>query len=242
MAFNLVKILEAIVIVRIIRLTIYLDEIKTFRIIMESVKCLLAPFWSILTVLYSIFFIYALAGMWLFGGLITADTEAIRNNDSTPANWGLENFNDFPSSLVTLFSLMVVNNWMITVEMYTIIWGSRSVLIFFVSFYAIAVLVGLNIIVCFAIDMYSAIRRLDTEQTAHEEKLYQLALQVKKGKNREDGWQIAGAQVIDEEGGVDVEEVVRTDQFILRSKGNGTQSNPKSHQTAEVQNLDDYMD
>jgi hypothetical protein len=175
-AFNLVKILEAIVIVRIIRLTIYLDEIKTFRIIMESVKCLLAPFWSILTVLYSIFFIYALTGMLLFGGMITADTEAIRNNDSTPANWGLVNFNDFPSSLVTLFSLMVVNNWFITVEMYTILWGSRSVLLFFVTFYAIAVLVGLNIIVCFAIDMYSAIRRLDLEQTAHEEKLYQLAL------------------------------------------------------------------
>jgi hypothetical protein len=36
----------------------------------------------------------------------------------------------------------------------------------------VAVLIGLNIIVCFAIDMYAAIRRLDAVQTEHEEKLY----------------------------------------------------------------------
>ena len=122
--FNMIKILEATGIVRIIRLTIYLDELKTFRIIMESVKSLLAPFWSIITVQFSIFFIYALTGMLLFGGMIQSDTEAIRNNDTTPDIWALINFNDFPSSLVTLFTLMVVNNWMITVEMYTILWGS----------------------------------------------------------------------------------------------------------------------
>lgn len=150
---------------------------------MESLKCLLAPFWSILTVLYSIFAIYGLTGMLLFGGMITADTEAIRNNDSTPNNWGLVNFNDYASSMVTLFTLMVVNNWFITVEMYAILCETRTVMIYFVTFYIIAVLIGLNIIVCFAIDMYSAIRKLDLEQTAHEEKLYQLALQVKKGKN-----------------------------------------------------------
>ena len=58
---------------------------------------------------------------------------------------------------------MVVNNWMITVDMYVNLIGSKLVLIYFVSFYGIAVLIGLNIMVCFAIDMYSAIRRLDTE-------------------------------------------------------------------------------
>ena len=63
--------------------------------------------------------------------------------------------------------------------MYVEISGTRWVLIYFVSFYIIAVLIGLNIIVCFAIDMYASIRRLDNEQSIHEEKLYSLAKQVK---------------------------------------------------------------
>lgn len=49
------------------------------------------------------------------------------------------------------------------------------VLIYFVTFYNWGVLVGLNIIVAFAIDMYGAVERLDKKKTEHEEKLYKLA-------------------------------------------------------------------
>ena len=161
LVFNMVKALEVMVMVRILRLSVYLEEIKTFRIIMQTLKSLLSPFWSVLTVLFSIFYIYALIGMFLFGGKVTMETEEIRNNDTTPDNWALMNFNDFASSFVTLFGLMVVNNWMITAEMYVRIADNKAVLLFFVTFYILAVLVGLNIIVCFAIDMYESIRRLE---------------------------------------------------------------------------------
>jgi Ion transport protein len=178
--FDLVKFLEAITIIRLLRLTIYLEEMQTFRIIVETLKSLMSPFWSVITVLFSIFYVFAVIGMAMFGGKISVYTEAIRNNDSTPFNWGLNNFNDFTASFVTLFELMVVNNWMITADMFAIISGTKWVLVYFVAFYAIAVLVGLNIIVCFAIDMYASIRRLDSEQKSHEEKLYHLALEVKR--------------------------------------------------------------
>lgn len=72
------------------------------------------PFWSVITVLFSIYYIYALIGMIIFGGKVNLETEEIRNNDSTPDNWALNNFNDLGASFITLFSLMVVNNWMIT--------------------------------------------------------------------------------------------------------------------------------
>ena len=52
--------------------------------------------------------------MIIFGGKVNLETEEIRNNDSTPDNWALNNFNDLGASFITLFSLMVVNNWMIT--------------------------------------------------------------------------------------------------------------------------------
>lgn len=184
--FQMIKILEVVAIVRNLRLAIYLQEIQTFKLIIEAIKCLLSPFWSILTVLFSIFYMFALLGMYLWGGLVSLDEEAITNNDSTPDNWALNNFNDFTTSFVTLFELMVVNNWMITAEMYVNINGNNKwALLYFVAFYILAVLVGLNIVVCFAIDMYASIRRLDSEQREHEDKLYKLALDVKKRKAQE---------------------------------------------------------
>ena len=59
-----------------------------------------------------------MVGMFFFGGRITRETEEIRNNDATPDRYTLNNFNDLPSAFVTLFELMVVNNWFINVELY----------------------------------------------------------------------------------------------------------------------------
>lgn len=55
----MVKFLEAVIIMRLLRLSIYLDEIKTFRIIMETLKSLISPFWSVLCVMFCIFYFYA---------------------------------------------------------------------------------------------------------------------------------------------------------------------------------------
>ena len=166
--YNVAKCLEAVIILRLLRLSVYLDEIKTFRIIMETLKSLISPFWSVLCVMFSIFYIYALIGMSLWSGEIDFSKEEIRGNDATPDNWALNNFNDLANSYLVLFELVVVNNWMITTAMYVEVSKTRWVLVYFVSFYIIAVLIGMNILVCFAIDMYASIRRLDNEQAAHE--------------------------------------------------------------------------
>jgi len=160
--------LEAAVIVRVLRLSVYLDEIKTFRIIIETLKSLFTPFLSMASVMFSIFYIYAFFGMMFFGGKVDFENEAIRNNDATPDIWALNNFNDFPNSYLVLFELTIVNNWMVTAEMYEEVIGTKWVLIYFVSFYFIGVLVGMNILVCFAIDIYQSIGRLDNEQQIHE--------------------------------------------------------------------------
>lgn len=155
--------LEAAVIVRVLRLAVYLDEIKTFRIIIETLKSLITPFLSMVSVMFSIFYIYAFIGMIFFGGKVDFENEAIRNNDATPDIWALNNFNDFLNSYLVLFELTIVNNWMITAEMYVNVIETKWVLVYFVSFYIIGVLVGMNILVCFAIDMYQSIGRLDNE-------------------------------------------------------------------------------
>lgn len=108
-------------------------------------------------------------GMFVFGGRITRTSPAVRNNDGTPDLYVLNNFNDLISSYVTLFELMVVNNWFVNTEMYLAICNyNKIVLLFFVTFYHWGVLVGLNIVVAFAIDMYGAVERLDKQKQIHE--------------------------------------------------------------------------
>ena len=82
-------------------------------------------------------------------------------DSSIPYNYYLVNFNDLMSAYVTLFILTVVNNWQVIVAMCINISGSSAVRYIFVLFYYFSVLVGLNIIIAFAIDMYAAVQRLE---------------------------------------------------------------------------------
>ena len=124
------------------------------------------------------------------------------------------------NAYLVLFELIVVNNWMITTEMYVGISNSRWVLLYFVSFYIIAVLIGMNILVCFAIDMYASIRRLDNEQTAHEQKLYNLAQEVKLRKKGLDGQAGSQVTIITEENDDDEDMTTEEKEDLAERAGN----------------------
>ena len=75
------------------------------------------------------------------------------------------NFNDFISSFITLFALMIVNNWMVIVEVYVdATEDAFGVKWFFFFFYYFSVVIGINIVVAFSIDMYDSVARLDEER------------------------------------------------------------------------------
>lgn len=79
------------------------------------------------------------------------------------------------SSYITLFILIVVNNWYVIVQMCVDIMGGKLLYrYFFVIFYYFGVIIGLNIIIAFAIDMYAAVQRL--EEQKEENRLYLVKL------------------------------------------------------------------
>ena len=116
--------------------------------------------------------------MIMFGGEIRQDSPEIIHDSSIPDNYYLCNFNDLISSLVTLFILIVVNNWYVIVAMCVDIKGGNMFYrYFFVVFYYFGVIVGLNIIIAFAIDMYAAVQRLEDQKDQNRAYLVQLAEQ-----------------------------------------------------------------
>ena len=99
----------------------------------------------------------------------------------------MQSFNDMISALVTLFSIMVVNNWFIIVDMYVAQKGNDAIYSilyrsYFYIFYYLSVLIALNILVAYTIDMYASVERLD------EEREKTLALVYKDMNEVDDRW------------------------------------------------------
>ena len=65
------KLLELIIIVRLLKMLNLLYEVRSFRIILETIRYMLEPITSLFIVTTMILFCFALLGMYLFGGLIT---------------------------------------------------------------------------------------------------------------------------------------------------------------------------
>lgn len=62
---------------------------------------------------------------------------------------------------------MVVNNWMVTVELLCTIKGSNFYRFYFILFYYFSVMIGINIIMAFILDVYSSVEKQaeDREKT-----------------------------------------------------------------------------
>ena len=127
------------------------------------------PFSSLVLVSFILFLFFALIGDRAFGGL-KANHPKIVKNQSIPDTYTEMNFNDILNSFVTLFTLMVVNNWYIIVDMFVAVTGTIWTRLFFVVFYFLSVSVVLNILVAFSIDMYSSIESIYSEKSNERNK------------------------------------------------------------------------
>jgi len=179
---DIVKLFEVVIFIRLLRILSLLYELKTFRIIIETIMNLLGPFYSLLLVQFTIFYAFGLLGIAMYGGKIAINSPQVAHDQSVPDTYYLDNFNDLGASFVTLFALMVVNNWYVIVQMYVDITGTKYTRLFFIAFYYLCVVIGLNIVIAFAIDMYSSIERLEDQQEEHEKKLWEIAQDVKRKK------------------------------------------------------------
>jgi len=122
------------------------------------------------SVLMIIYYLFALIGMLLFGGLVRKDLDYpfVEGPYTVPSVFHLCNFNDFVSSIITLFTLMVVNNWMIQVAQYSYVtdgmYNKFGVRFYFIAFYYFSVIIGINLVVAYVLDMYGSTERLEEDR------------------------------------------------------------------------------
>ena len=146
-----------------------------------AVKRLISP-------IVLLFFVYGSLGEYLFGGLLYEGNPALLNTAFAQSNYYVINFNDFGNAMITMFSLLMVNNWMVLMEGCTLVYGHRLVRLFFISFHILAVWVIMGIFVAFIIETFidtmehlNGAEEEESEEEAEEEE--QAACAIEEGES-----------------------------------------------------------
>mmetsp|Transcript_6666 Transcript_6666/g.15845 ORF Transcript_6666/g.15845 Transcript_6666/m.15845 type:complete len:773 (-) Transcript_6666:49-2367(-) len=145
----------------------------------ETLKMLLAlvsTFRTVGAALFLVFYLYSTVGVQVFGGRIRLDVSSLKHVDFAKAGgvgYWANNFNDFASGVVTLFELMVVNNWFVIAEGLALAapGSSRVGWVFCISFYCCIHIVILNVLVTSVVESYERLRTSVEEPQAAIQKL-----------------------------------------------------------------------
>lgn len=105
-------------------------------------------------ILFLVFWIFCDIGQIWFGGLIyTSNPNLAGTNFASPSyNFFELNFNCFLDGMITLFTLMCMNNWSDTSDGYMQATGSYMSQVYFVAFTIICNMIVLNILIALIID------------------------------------------------------------------------------------------
>ncbi|RLO05158.1 hypothetical protein DYB28_005632, partial [Aphanomyces astaci] len=132
-------------------------SIERYRVILHTAWAMVPIGKNLLLVMFCNMNVFALVGHQLFGGRISPallNTAPFANSTYAAAGYAANNFNDVPSGMVTLFELLVVNNWFVIVEGHVLV-TSAWVRVFFIAFWLTGVIMTLNLIVASILDAFS---------------------------------------------------------------------------------------
>lgn len=166
--YHITKPFEFIIFLRLLKLVPLLHELRSTRLVVTTMGFMLEPIQTLAGVVGLIFYEFAVIGQFLFGGVIE-NASYKTPYDNGGSFFTLMNFNDVFSSIVTLFALMIVNNWYVMVNQTCAYMGNINYRLYFYAFYYVGVIIATNILVAFAIDIYSVVCRLDDSRHANKE-------------------------------------------------------------------------
>ena len=149
------SVLEFIILVRLAKILQLLDEIKTWKIILKTLRHLVVPFMNLFLVQIGIVYFYAIVGERIYGGKINFDNLDKLSDAGLGKEYITMNFNDLISSMLTLlyFSLAWTNMF----KLFIAIQPGIISMVFTFSFFIFSILCLWNIMIATAIEVYSAV-------------------------------------------------------------------------------------
>ncbi len=199
--------------VRNLRVTILLEEMREFKVIMQMIMKMTEPILIQLACLYIVYYIFAIIGIYGLGGVIRQPN--FHSEDGIPNNlYYLVNFNDLGMSINTLYAFMIINNWPAMTDMMVGASGAVWPRIYFMAFYILVQWILLNIVIAMMLDIFTAVDdELDVEFTRLEniKKLQKMEKQMGQSRFRE---------YCDQANEVVMREVIDSSELAKRARDN----------------------
>jgi len=162
--FENTTLLRTLVLLRMARIEKLMARMGTMQRLAVLVTRLTESYAQITLLLAIIFYAFAIFGVEVFGGLIDRRNPHLEGSVYAQSDYWTLNWNDIPSALVSLFALMIANNWCILADAIMRV-SSNWAIVYFVSFYVVTHHIALNILMALILDVSA---KFDLEMTQDE--------------------------------------------------------------------------
>ncbi|KAL2089257.1 hypothetical protein ACEWY4_016156 [Coilia grayii] len=184
--WEMVRLINMLIVFRFLRI---IANIKLMALVASTLIDLVKNLRAFAGILVVVYYVYAVLGIWLFQGSISPpDHNSLSNSsmENISANLSMEcgtyeqleywpnNFDDFASSLVLLYNIMVVNNWHVFTDAYsryTTEWSK----VYFVSWWLVSSVIWVNLFIALILENFTyrwdhsqAFSVVDVERTAYQ--------------------------------------------------------------------------
>ena len=164
--------LTFIIVLRTFRLLRVLKAKESFRRIFSILTLSIPKLMRFVVSLGIAFYVYAIIGMCFFADRLrdcsfakdglpkffpACGVEYDYQKDPPSGLYSIVNFDDIVHSFITLFVLMIINNWQVVAQGYVAITNTKLTYLFFIFFYLFIVLVITNVTAAFVLDLYDSI-------------------------------------------------------------------------------------
>lgn len=155
---------------RLIRIMRLLRVLRSVRVELRVIKRLAPLFLRFLGVLFFYFYVFAVIGMESFAGIMDSSMPAVAQSSYGLSQYYMNRFDNIYLTVMTLFELMVVNNWNIIMEGYVAATGTEWTRLYFILWFLVIVIVVMNVCAGFIIDSYTLLKpKMAMEVTAFSE-------------------------------------------------------------------------
>ncbi|KAJ8247696.1 hypothetical protein GJAV_G00249220 [Gymnothorax javanicus] len=157
--WEMVRLINMLIIFRFLRV---IPNIKLMALVASTVVDLVKNLRAFAGILVVVYYVYAVLGIWLFQGaipapgnhsLVTTSNKSLECGTYEQLGYWPNNFDDFASTLVLLYNIMVVNNWQVFLEVYSRYTTGWSKL-YFVSWWLTSSVMWVNLFVAIILENF----------------------------------------------------------------------------------------
>ncbi|XP_030622297.1 two pore channel protein 2 [Chanos chanos] len=159
--WEMVRLVNMLIVFRFLRI---IPDIKLMALVASTLVDLVKNLRAFAGILVVIYYVYAVLGIWLFEGAITAPANMSLENSTgkftmecgsyEQLDYWPNNFDDFASSLILLYNVMVVNNWQVFLDVFTRFTNEWSK-VYFVCWWLTSSVMWVNLFVALILENFT---------------------------------------------------------------------------------------